>query len=132
MRYEVTLTVDNNRIGAYRKCFARKKFTVEASSREQAYTLACFELIKIPRYRNATIRPLKNTGSHVESSYSINHEYIKEISKRDIYMIFCQTDQGKECIDEADSLSEAKSMVKEYQIAFNNCDVWWVKMKEEV
>lgn len=75
-KYSIVISVDNNRYGAYYKCFAKREFIVEATDKEKAYQIAAQMLQSENRYKNAVIRSFDNRGSHDFSSWSINlHSY---------------------------------------------------------
>lgn len=73
-KYNIWLTVDNNRYGAYLKTFARRYMpNIEAESMKEAYYLAarCLQLSE-KRYKNTQVRHYNNIGDHDFSSWSIN------------------------------------------------------------
>lgn len=79
-KYSIVLSVDNNRYGAYYKCFAKREFTVEAANKETAYQMAAQMLQSERRYKNTVIRSFDNRGSHDWSSWSINLHSLQRVS----------------------------------------------------
>jgi hypothetical protein len=82
MKYKVWLTVDNNRYGAYYKCYAKKTYVVDAKDKYEAYDKAVIEIRKIDRYKNALQESFDNIGNHDYCSFSINVEAVLKVEEK--------------------------------------------------